>query len=320
MPETIDILVPDIGDFSEVEVVEIHIGPGSVVDIETPLVTLESDKASIDVPSPAAGTVATLTVSMGDHISQGTRICTLTVSNPPAADAAREPDAEAMVSASAAPTDVGAYDGDPIVETQVLVIGAGPGGYTAAFRSADLGQRTTLVERYETLGGVCLNVGCIPSKALLHTADVMRSVEAMASHGVTYGAPTIDLPALRDWKGSVAGKLTKGLAGLAKQRGVDVVHGTAVFTSPHSVRVEGPEGPIHIRFQHAIIAAGSQATQIPAFPNDDPRLMDSTDALELDTIPERLLVVGGGIIGLEMATVFAALGTRVTVVELLDGL
>ena len=206
------------------------------------------------------------------------------------------------------------------IEADVVVLGAGPGGYTAAFRAADLGLRTVLVERYPTLGGVCLNVGCIPSKALLHTAAVIDGAGDMAAHGVGFGPPSIDLAKLAGWKNTIVGRLTRGLAGLAKQRKVQVVHSDGAFSSPHRLSIAGADGTTEIEFRHAIIAAGSQAIEIPGFPNDDPRLMDSTDALVLDEVPGRLLVIGGGIIGLEMATVYAALGSRVTVVELMDGL
>jgi dihydrolipoamide dehydrogenase len=336
MPDTIEITVPDIGDFKDVEIIEVLISAGDSVDVEQPLITLESDKATMDVPSTHQGRVKTVHVSAGDRVSKGSPVATLEASQTAAAETATQgrenmtqtrPSAVAESgSADAAPPRPAASRASPAVpqtgdvHAQVVVLGAGPGGYTAAFRAADLGLKTVLVERYATLGGVCLNVGCIPSKALLHTAEVVTAVEAMADHGVTYGKPKFDIQKLAAWKGKVVGQLTKGLAGLAKQRKVEVVHGVARFETPHLMIVDGDAGPLKISFDNAIIAAGSQATRIPVFPNDDPRLMDSTDALVLDEVPDRMLVIGGGIIGLEMATVYHALGSKITVVELMDGL
>ena len=333
MPDPLTVAVPDIGDFSEVPVIEVLVAPGDRVDVETPLVTLESDKATMDVPSPHAGTVASVLVAVGDTVSEGAPLVTVApgeVAAPRGADGpdagtgapdGEEPDEPAAPDAPETPTTVaGAPAGPADIEAEVVVLGAGPGGYTAAFRAADLGLRTVLVERYPTLGGVCLNVGCIPSKALLHAAAVIDGAEAMAAHGIEFGAPSIDLDKLAGWKNEVVGRLTGGLAGLAKQRKVRVVQGVGTFSSPHRLSVATAEGPTEIAFERAIIAAGSQAVEIPGFPNDDPRLMDSTDALVLDDVPGRLLVIGGGIIGLEMATVYAALGSRVNVVELMDGL
>ncbi len=271
-------------------------------------------------------------VNVGDRVSQGSVIATLEAAEAKAAEAREKIDGEEKAkrngggdgsapARAAGPTTAAgevAKGGD--IHAQVVVLGAGPGGYTAAFRAADLGLKTVLVERYPTLGGVCLNVGCIPSKALLHTAEVVNAVQAMGDHGVTYGAPKFDIKKLAGWKEKVVGQLTKGLAGLAKQRKVEVIHGVGRFESPNLMSVEGKDGTKTISFDFAIIAAGSQATEIPPFPNDDPRMMDSTDALLLEDIPKRLLVIGGGIIGLEMATVYHALGSKVTVVELLDGL
>jgi dihydrolipoamide dehydrogenase len=304
------------------------------VEVEQALITLESDKATMDVPSPAAGVVASLAVSVGDRVSKGSLILTLDAEGGDAsagsaadskADADAEADAEAKAKAEAdsgpaAQTAAAQVSGDADMRAQVVVIGAGPGGYTAAFRAADLGRQTLLVERYPTLGGVCLNVGCIPSKALLHTAEVINGAAGMAEHGVEFGKPKITLASLAAWKDGIVAQLTKGLAGLAKQRKVEVLQGVARFVSPHMLEVDGSDGVVRVAFEQAIIAAGSQATQIPPFPNDDPRLMDSTDALLLEDIPKRLLVIGGGIIGLEMATVYQALGSQVSVVELLDGL
>ena len=333
MTDPLTIPVPDIGDFSDVPVIEVLVAPGDRVDVETPLVTLESDKATMDVPSPHAGTVESVLVTVGDTVSEGAPLVTVAPDDASTERAAAEPDSgteagggeapdrTATPDASTAPAPVGGPPTAPAdIEAEVVVLGAGPGGYTAAFRAADLGLRTVLVERYPTLGGVCLNVGCIPSKALLHAAAVIDGAEAMGAHGIEFGAPSIDLAKLAGWKNKVVGRLTGGLAGLAKQRKVRVVQGTGTFSSPHRLSVATSGGTTEIEFEHAIIAAGSQAVEIPGFPNDDPRLMDSTDALVLDAVPERLLVIGGGIIGLEMATVYAALGSRVNVVELMDGL
>jgi dihydrolipoamide dehydrogenase len=338
MAEIQDIVVPDIGDVADVEIIEIHVKAGDSVQVEDPLVTLESDKATMDIPAETAGRIESFSVNVGDRVTTGAIIGTLAVdvtadevthdegtNETPAAAAEPSPGALSPApSPSPAPAPAAnpgpAHSGTADFEVDVVVLGAGPGGYTAAFRSADLGLNTALVERYENLGGVCLNVGCIPSKALLHTAEVISGARAMASHGVDFGEPTIDLAKLASWKSSVVKKLTRGLSGLAKQRKVQTVQGVGRFTSPNTIEVDTAEGLKTIRFTNAIIAAGSQATSIPVFPNDDPRLMDSTDALELQDIPERMLVVGGGIIGLEMATVYAALGTKITVVELLDGL
>jgi dihydrolipoamide dehydrogenase len=295
---SVEIRVPDIGDFADVPVIEILVAPGDTIAPEDPLVTLESDKATMDVPSPLAGTVESIAVNVGDKVSQGTVL--LVAAQDGAAPAETPPAAPA-----------------PAAErtTEVLVLGAGPGGYTAAFRAADLGKRVTLVERYERLGGVCLNVGCIPSKALLHVARVIAESEEAASQGVRFGEPEIDLDGVRAFKQSAVDRLTGGLGGLAKQRKVEVVHGVARFTGPNVVEVDGEA----IAFEQCIIAVGSYAARPPGFP-EDPRIVDSTGALELPDVPGRLLVVGGGIIGLEMATVYDALGARVTVVEMLDQL
>ena len=333
MSDPLIVAVPDIGDFNDVPVIEVLVAPGDRVDVETPLVTLESDKATMDVPSPHAGTVESILVVVGDTVSEGAPLVTVApgeVASPRGADG---PDAGAAApvgdepgepvtpgAPSASASVAGPTAGPADVEAEVVVLGAGPGGYTAAFRAADLGLRTVLVERYPTLGGVCLNVGCIPSKALLHSAAVIDEAGAMAAHGIDFGSPSIDIAKLAGWKDKVVGRLTRGLAGLAKQRKVQVVQGTGTFSSPHRLSVETPGRTTEIGFERAIIAAGSQAVELPGFPDDDPRLMDSTDALVLDDVPDRLLVIGGGIIGLEMATVYAALGSRVNVVELMDGL
>ncbi len=332
MSQSTEVKVPDIGDFEDIEIIEVAVAPGDRVEVEQALITLESDKATMDVPSPSAGVVASLAVSVGDRVSKGSLILTLDAEGGDAsagsaaeAKADAEADAEAKTKAEAdsgpaAQTAAAQVSGDADMRAQVVVIGAGPGGYTAAFRAADLGRQTLLVERYPTLGGVCLNVGCIPSKALLHTAEVINGAAGMAEHGVEFGKPKITLASLAAWKDGIVAQLTKGLAGLAKQRKVEVLQGVARFVSPHMLEVDGSDGVVRVAFEQAIIAAGSQATQIPPFPNDDPRLMDSTDALLLEDIPKRLLVIGGGIIGLEMATVYQALGSQVSVVELLDGL
>jgi dihydrolipoyl dehydrogenase len=303
-----EVRVPDIGDFTDVPVIEILVSIGDEVSPEDPLVTLESDKATMDVPAPMAGTVAQLRVSIGDRVSEGSVLMTLEANGAaPTADA--RPEARVVEEPPPPPPSSGDRD------AQVVVLGSGPGGYTAAFRAADLGLKTILVERYERLGGVCLNVGCIPSKALLHAAKVIGEVEEMAAHGVSFGPPTIDLGKLVAFKDSVVERLTGGVGGLAQQRKVEVVHGSATFTGPSTLRV----GEREISFENCIIAAGSQAATIPGLP-DDPRVIDSTDALSPSEIPGRLLVIGGGIIGLEMACVYHALGAKVTVVEMLDQL
>jgi dihydrolipoamide dehydrogenase len=302
-----EVRVPDIGDFTDVPVIEVHVSPGDEVAVEDPLVTLESDKATMDVPAPEAGVVKQLCVKIGDRVSEGSLILSLEGNGAaPSSEAKVEREPE-----GAGPSPDGGGDHD----AQVVVIGSGPGGYTAAFRAADLGLKTVLIERYDSLGGVCLNVGCIPSKALLHAARVMAEVEEMAEHGIKYGKPKIDLEALISWKQSVVEKLTGGLVGLAKQRKIEVVHGVGELTGPNSVSV----GDRTITFDHCIIAAGSEAAMIPGLPEDE-RIIDSTGALSPRSVPERLLVIGGGIIGLEMATVYDALGSKVTVVELLPDL
>jgi dihydrolipoamide dehydrogenase len=306
---TIDIRVPDIGDFKDVSIIEAHVKPGDQVNTEDPAVTLESDKATIDVPVPQAGTVAEVLVKIGDRVSAGTAI--LRLDSGTGAPAAVTPVPAATPSASAEPR------GDLYAE--VLVLGAGPGGYSAAFRAADLGKRVVLVDRWPTLGGVCLNVGCIPSKALLHVAKVIAESHEMATSGINFSAPAIDIDKLRGWKDGVVKRLTGGLAGLAKARKVTVVEGTGRFVSPNQIEVTGTDGATKtVSFDQAIIAAGSEPVTLPFIPHDDPRVIDSTGALELDGIPKRLLVLGGGIIGLEMATVYQALGSKITVVELMD--
>jgi dihydrolipoamide dehydrogenase len=328
---TVEVKVPDIGDFKDVPVIEVLVQPGDTVGIEDPLVTLESDKATMDVPSPAAGKVVEVHVKVGDRVSQGARVIVLeaaAAAGKPAA-AAPTPPAPAKPAAPAAPAPAAAatYAGKADVECEMLVLGAGPGGYSAAFRAADLGLKTIIVERYATLGGVCLNVGCIPSKALLHVAAVMDEARAMAEHGIAFGAPSVDLDKLLAWKSKVVGKLTGGLGGMAKARQVEVVRGIGQFLDAHHLEVELTEGPGQaktgakqvVKFGQAIIAAGSQVVRLPFIP-EDPRVIDSTRALELGSVPKRMLVIGGGIIGLEMGTVYSTLGARLDVVEMLDGL
>jgi len=315
-----DIRVPDIGDFTDVPVIEIHVSPGDEIAVEDPLVTLESDKATMDVPAPEAGKIAQLCVKIGDRVSEGSVLLTLESDGAgPSADGASEEPATASETrverepAPPPPSSANGARGDH--EVQVVVIGSGPGGYTAAFRAADLGLKTVLIERYDTLGGVCLNVGCIPSKALLHAARVVSDASEMGEHGIKFSKPKIDVDELRAWKESVVGKLTGGLAGLAKQRKVEVVTGEALLEGPNTVTV----GDRTITFDNCVIASGSEAAMIPGLPEDE-RIFSSTGALELPSIPKRLLVVGCGIIGLEMATVYDALGSKVTMVELLDQL
>ena len=334
---SVDIKVPDIGDFKDIPVIEIFVKPGDTVKAEDSLVTLESDKATMDVPSPMAGVIKELKVKLGDKVSEGTLIVILEAASAgdakpaaaaPAPAAAPAKAAPAAPAASAAPIPGAAtYTGKADAECDMLVLGAGPGGYSAAFRSADLGLKTLLVERYAALGGVCLNVGCIPSKALLHVAAVMDEAKTMGEHGISFGVPKIDLQKLLGWKNKVVGKLTGGLAGMAKARKVEVVRGVGKFLDPHHVEVEVTDGTdAHVmgekkvvKFKQAIIAAGSQAIKLPFAP-EDPRIVDSTGALELRSVPKRMLIIGGGIIGLEMGTVYSSLGARLDVVEMLDGL
>lgn len=326
MSELVEVKLPDIGDFADVEVIEILVQPGDTVEPEQGLISLESDKASMEIPSPAAGVVRDIQVKMGDLISEGSLILTLesaagsTEQQPVEASPATEQASPAPVKfaddAPAAADTQGVAD----IQTQVLVLGAGPGGYTAAFRAADLGNDVVMVERYPDLGGVCLNVGCIPSKALLHSADVINEAAELSHMGVTFGKPKIDLDKLRAGKDKVVKKLTSGLAGMAKMRKVQVVHGAGRFVSPRQLAVETADGVTTVEFEHCIIACGSSAVKIPVFPNDDPRLIDSTGALELADIPKKMLIIGGGIIGLEMATVYSTLGSSIDIVELQDSL
>jgi dihydrolipoamide dehydrogenase len=322
----IDIRVPDIGDFAEVTVIELLVAAGDTVKPEQSLITVESDKASMEIPSSAGGVVQALKVKIGDKVAMGSVVLTLESATaaapapaPVAARAATPPGASATPTA-AAPA-AAHYAGGADLECDMLVLGAGPGGYSAAFRAADLGMKTVIVERFPVLGGVCLNVGCIPSKALLHVASVMDEVTHFADLGVTFGKPQLDLGKLLAHKNKVVGKLTGGLAAMAKMRKVTVVTGVGEFADPFHLTVSGADGKVQtIKFKTAIIAAGSEAVKLPFLPKDDPRIVTSTGALELRQKPERMLVIGGGIIGLEMGTVYSTLGARLDVVEMLDGL
>ncbi len=319
MSESTVVRVPDIGDFEDVEIIEVHVRPGDSVVAEDPLITLESDKAAMEVPSPAAGVIEEVLVSVGDKVSEGSQIVSLAIVEGPTGSDENGTGERDAVPATAPGPEAAGYDGQADLSAQLVVLGAGPGGYTAAFRAADLGMDVVLVERYPTLGGVCLNVGCIPSKALLHAAKVIDEAASMADHGIEFGKPSIDVERLRGWKDGVVGRLTKGLAGLASSRKVRVVQGAGRFLSPNHLAVEGEAGGTVVAFEQCIVAAGSQPFMLPGLP-DDPRIIDSTGALALDGLPDRLLVVGGGIIGLEMACVYEALGVAVSVVELLPGL
>jgi dihydrolipoamide dehydrogenase len=317
----VEVTVPDIGDFKDVEIIELLVKPGDAIRRDQSLITVESDKASMEIPSNVDGVVKELKVKLGDKVSKGSLILLAEAAGAAAAAPAAAPAPDASAPAAATPAPIAAsFAGKADIECDTLVLGAGPGGYTAAFRAADLGQKVVLVERYASLGGVCLNVGCIPSKALLHAAKVITEAEEMSHFGVKMGQAEVDIDALRGWKESVVKKLTGGLSGLARARKVQVVTGKGEFSSPNTLTVQTAEGAKTIAFRNAIIAAGSSVARIPGFPYDDPRLVDSTGALELRQIPKRMLVIGGGIIGLEMACVYDALGAKVTVVEFLDGL
>lgn len=313
-----EIKVPDIGDFSDVPVVSILVSVGDTVAAEDPLIELESDKATMEVPSPAAGVVKEIKVAEGDNVSEGTIIMIFEGAAADTPAPAPEPGPRAASSAPQAVAATGTATGAGDIHAEVVVLGSGPGGYTAAFRAADLGKKVVLIEKDASLGGVCLNVGCIPSKALLHAAKVMTEAEDMAHHGITFAKPQVDLDALRGWKESVINQLTGGLAGLAKARKVQVVNGYGTFTGPNMIEVDNDGAKSTVSFDQCIIAAGSEPVTLPFIPHDDPRVIDSTGALELQDVPERLLVLGGGIIGLEMATVYDALGSNVTIVEFMD--
>jgi dihydrolipoamide dehydrogenase len=310
---TVEVRVPDIGDFKDVPIIEVHVAPGSDVKAEDPLITLESDKATMEVPAPKSGRIEAIHVKVGDKVSEGSLIVSL------ADGGTAQPIEDVSVERSpVAPAAKATQQAKVDVHAEVLVLGAGPGGYTAAFRAADLGKKVVLVERWPTLGGVCLNVGCIPSKALLHAAKVIDESHEMGAHGIAFGEPKIDVAKLRGWKDGIVRRLTGGLSGLAKQRKVTVLQGFGRFMSINQLEVEGGGAKTLVSFDQAIIAAGSEPVTLPFVPHGDKRVIDSTGALEMDGVPHRLLVVGGGIIGLEMATVYYALGSRVTVVELMD--
>jgi dihydrolipoamide dehydrogenase len=320
MAQQIEVKVPDIGDFKDVAVIEVMVKAGETVAVDTSLIMVESDKASMEIPSSHAGVVKEVKVKTGDKVGEGSMILVLEAES---AAAAPKPAPASQPAATASPPpaapSAASYSGKADIECDMLVLGAGPGGYSAAFRAADLGMKAVLVERYDTLGGVCLNVGCIPSKALLHTASVIDEVRHLPDHGISFGAPQIELGKLRAFKDGVIKKLTGGLAGMAKARKVEVVTGVGAFLDPHHLEVVSAGGRKTVKFGKAIIAAGSQAVRLPFFP-EDPRIVDSTGALQLKSIPKRMLVIGGGIIGLEMATVYSTLGARIDVVEMLDGL
>lgn len=313
-----DVKVPDIGDFKDVPVVTVLVSVGDTVSAEDPLIELESDKATMEVPSPAAGKITEIKVGEGDKVSEGTVIMVLESADAKAEDAPKAADAAPVAPQSVVATGTVSGKGD--VHAEVVVLGSGPGGYTAAFRAADLGKKVVLIEKYPSLGGVCLNVGCIPSKALLHVAKVITEAEEMSSHGISFGKPKIDLDELRDFKNSVVGQLTGGLSGLAKGRKVQVVQGYGTFTGPNMIEVIGDSGKTNVSFDQCIIAAGSEPVNLPFIPHDDERVIDSTGALELKDIPKRMLILGGGIIGLEMACVYDALGSKISVVEFMDQL
>jgi dihydrolipoamide dehydrogenase len=332
MANTFQITVPDIGNFDSVEVIDVIVKVGDIIKKEDSLITVESDKASMDIPSTHEGKVTSIDLKVGDKVKQGSNILVIELNEfnakPQKAEAKNEMKSEVKADIKKeSPPEITSQavtkksDAVSTHETEVVVLGSGPGGYTAAFRAADLGKKVILIERYDTLGGVCLNVGCIPSKALLHTAKVITEAEETAAHGVSFGEPDIDLEKIRHWKAhDVVGKLTQGLSAMAKQRQVTVIQGVGEFTTPHQIKVTKADGQTEtIGFEHCIIAAGSQSTKFPGV-KDDPRIMDSTGALELKDIPKRFLIVGGGIIGLEMGTVYDALGSKVSIVELSDGL
>jgi dihydrolipoamide dehydrogenase len=315
MAQQVEVKVPDIGEFKDVAVIEVLVKVGETIAVDTGLIMVESDKASMEIPSSHAGVVKELKVKVDDKVSEGSVILVVDTAGTAATKAVAPTE-----TANPAPLpNATAYAGKTDIECDMLVLGAGPGGYSGAFRAADLGMKTVLVERYKTLGGVCLNVGCIPSKALLHIAAVVDEVKHLPDHGIAFGAPKIDIDKLRAFKDGVVRKLTTGLAGMAKARKVEVVTGVGAFLDPHHLEVTSSDSKKTIKFSNAIIAAGSQAMKLPFLP-EDPRIVDSTGALQLGSISKRMLVIGGGIIGLEMATVYSALGARIDVVEMLDGL
>ena len=320
MGKTVEVRLPDIGDFDQVDVIEVLVAEGDSIEAEASMITLESDKATMEIPSPHAGIVKKLKVAVGDKISEGAVVLDLEIEVAEQTQlAAEEPQQPAAVEETASVAQP-ISQGDADYHAEVLVLGAGPGGYTAAFRAADLGKKTILIEKYSDLGGVCLNVGCIPSKALLHTADIINEAEEISHMGISFGKPKIDLDKVRAGKDKVVKKLTGGLGALAKQRKVEVITGIGQFSGPNSMSIATADGDKTVSFDHCIIACGSSAVKIPSFPNDDPRLIDSTGALALADIPKKMLVIGGGIIGLEMATVYSSLGSQIDVVELQPGL
>ncbi len=307
---TEEVRVPNLGDFSDVEVIEVNVGVGDELNLEDPILSLETDKATMEIPATVAGKVESMSIKVGDKVSEGDLLLTISAVGSKPETATKE--------AVTQKTGANLAAGDEI-STEVVVLGSGPGGYTAAFRAADLGKNVVLVERYASLGGVCLNVGCIPSKALLHAAKVISEAKEVREFGISFSEPTIDLDKLRAWKEKVLGQLTNGLKGLAKQRKVEALYGNGEFVSANKLSVSNEQGERVVNFEQAIIAAGSQAAKVPVFP-DDPRIFDSTGALELKEIPARMLIIGGGIIGLEMATVYQELGAKITVVEMLDSI
>jgi dihydrolipoamide dehydrogenase len=318
---TVDVKVPNIGDFKEVEVIEMMVKVGDTIKVDQSIATVESDKASMEIPSTHAGVIKELRIKVGDKVSEGSSM--MVIEEVAGAASAPAPAPAAAPAAAAAPVAApiaGGYSGQVDVQCDMMVLGAGPGGYSAAFRAADLGMNTVLVERYAALGGVCLNVGCIPSKALLHLASVIDETATMGKHGVKFAKPEVDIDEVRKYKESVIGKMTGGLAGMAKARKVNVVTGVGQFISPNHIEVTAADGTKKVvQFKQAIIAAGSSVVKLPFVP-EDPRIVDSTGALELRQIPKRMLVIGGGIIGLEMATVYSTFGARIDVVEMMDGL
>ena len=325
MSKIVDLTIPDIGDFAEVEVIEVLASVGDEVAQDDSLVTLESDKATMEIPAPYAGRIISFSAVEGDKVAEGSIIGQIAIADSETVSKNVQEKEIAEVSKQATPTKAAPAvvsktelpDAD--IQCEVLVLGSGPGGYTAAFRAADLGKKVVMIERYSSIGGVCLNVGCIPSKALLHMSVVLNETREMSAHGITFQEPEIDIKKIRDYKNSVIGKLTGGLSGLAKARKVEVVEGYGKFSSENTVTVDLADGATKtIAFENAIIAAGSRVVKLPFIPHEDPRVMDSTDALELESIPKRLLVIGGGIIGLEMAQVYDSLGSSITVVELGD--
>jgi len=325
----VEVKVPDIGDFDAVEIIEVLVSVGDEIVENQDVITLESDKAAMEIPSSVAGKVVSVNVAVGEKVKEGSVILTLeTASAAPTADkepaavpaANKTAESKPKVAETIADPAVTTAKGDADIHAEIVVLGSGPGGYTAAFRAADLGKQVVMIERHAKIGGVCLNVGCIPSKALLHTAQIINEAADMGDHGVKFAQPEIDIRKIESWKTSIVDKLTGGLKALAKQRKVTIIQGEARFAGTHTMLVTTSDGEKTISFDNCIIAAGSRVSKVPVFPNDDARMMDSTDALDLADVPENLLVIGGGIIGLEMATVYDALGSKITVVEMQDGL